>query len=86
MDGKNPFRSLPDRGAVTLSIQNTPFNKSFRVITQYKLTFGTLYTPRLCTIHTYIPEGVAEVSIFLRDTHVLPKLVRYEEHYKRDMW
>jgi hypothetical protein len=35
-------------------------------------------------IHTYhsrfIPEGVAEVSqIFLRDTHVLPKLVSYEE-------
>jgi hypothetical protein len=37
-------------------------------------------------IHTYhsrfIPEGIAEVSqIFLRDTHVLPKLVSYEEHY-----
>jgi hypothetical protein len=36
-------------------------------------------------IHTYhsrfIPDGVAEVSqIFLRDTHVLPKLVSYEEH------
>jgi hypothetical protein len=36
-------------------------------------------------IHTYhsrfIPEGVAEVSqIFLRDSHVLPKLVSYEEH------
>jgi hypothetical protein len=35
-------------------------------------------------IHTYhsrfIPEGVAEVSqIFIRDTHVLPKLVSYEE-------
>jgi hypothetical protein len=35
-------------------------------------------------IHTYhsrfIPERVAEVSqIFLRDTHVLPKLVSYEE-------
>jgi hypothetical protein len=34
-------------------------------------------------IHTYhsrfIPEGVAEVyQIFLRDTHVLPKLVSYE--------
>jgi hypothetical protein len=39
-------------------------------------------------IHThhsrFIPEGVAEVSqIFLRDTHVLPKLVSYEEHYRR---
>jgi hypothetical protein len=37
-------------------------------------------------IHTYhsrfIPEGVAEVSqIVLRDTHVLPKLVSYEEQY-----
>jgi hypothetical protein len=37
-------------------------------------------------MHTYIyhsrliPEGVAEVSqIFLRDTHVSPKLVSYEE-------
>jgi hypothetical protein len=40
-------------------------------------------------IHTYhsrfIPEGVAEVSqIFLRD--VLPKLVSYEEHCRRDRW
>jgi hypothetical protein len=32
-----------------------------------------------------IPEGVAEISqIFLRDTHVLPKLVSYEEHCRRD--
>jgi hypothetical protein len=41
-------------------------------------------------IHTYIHtthEGVAEVSqIFLRDTHVLPKLVSYEEHCSRDRW
>jgi hypothetical protein len=42
-------------------------------------------------IHTYhsglIPDGVAEVSqIFLRDTHVLPKLVNYEEHCRRDGW
>jgi hypothetical protein len=42
-------------------------------------------------IHTYhsrfIPEGRAEVSqIFLRDTHDLPKLVSYEEHYRRDRW
>jgi hypothetical protein len=48
-------------------------------------TYHTLqnhYLP-LSNIHTYhsrfIPEGVAEVSqIFLRDTHVLPKLVSYE--------
>jgi hypothetical protein len=44
-------------------------------------------------IHTYtyhsrcIPEGVAEISqIFLRDTHVLLKLVSYEEHCRRDRW
>jgi hypothetical protein len=41
-------------------------------------------------LHTYhsrfIPEGVAEVSqIFLRDTHVLPKLVSYEEYNTNDM-
>jgi hypothetical protein len=35
----------------------------------------------------FIPEGVAEVSqIFLRDTHVLPKLVSYEKHCGRDRW
>jgi hypothetical protein len=40
---------------------------------------GCLY---IQTYHSrYIPEGVAEVSqIYLRDTHVLPKLVSYEEH------
>jgi hypothetical protein len=37
-------------------------------------------------IHTYhsrfIPEWLAEVSqISLQDTHVLPKLVSYEEHW-----
>jgi hypothetical protein len=42
-------------------------------------------------IHTYrsrfIPEGVAEAfQIFLRDTHVLPKLVSYEEQCRRDRW
>jgi hypothetical protein len=42
-------------------------------------------------IHTYhsrfISEAVAEVTqIFLRDTHVLPKLVSYEEHCRRDRW
>jgi hypothetical protein len=35
----------------------------------------------------FIPEGVAEVfQIFLRDTHVLLKLVSYEEHCRRDRW
>jgi hypothetical protein len=35
----------------------------------------------------FIPEGEAEASqIFFRDTHALPKLVRYEEHYGLDRW
>jgi hypothetical protein len=34
-------------------------------------------------IVSFILEGVAEVSqIFLRDTHVLPKLASYEEQCK----
>jgi hypothetical protein len=42
-------------------------------------------------IHTYhshfIPEGVAEASqIFLRDAHVLPKLLSYDEYCRRDRW
>jgi hypothetical protein len=41
--------------------------------------------------HTYhsrlIPEGVEEASqIFSRDAHVLPKLVSYEEHCRRQRW
>jgi hypothetical protein len=41
---------------------------------------------RMYVYHSrFIPEGVAEVSqIFLRDTHVLLKLVSYEEHCRRD--
>jgi hypothetical protein len=40
-------------------------------------------------IHTYylryIPEGVAEASqIFIRDAHVLPKLLSYEEYWRLD--
>jgi hypothetical protein len=41
-------------------------------------------------LHTYhlrfIPEGVAEAQIFLRDAHVLLKLLSYEEHCRRDRW
>jgi hypothetical protein len=57
------------------------------------LTFDGQIILILINIHTYIhtyhsrfiPEGVAEVSqIFLRDTHVLTKLVTYEEHCRRD--
>jgi hypothetical protein len=46
----------------------------------------------LVLLHTYItltlvPKGVAEVSqIFLQDTHVLPKLVSYKEHCRRDIY
>jgi hypothetical protein len=38
--------------------------------------------------HSYlIPEGVAEpCQIFLRDAHVLPKLLVYEEQCRRDRW
>jgi hypothetical protein len=40
-------------------------------------------------LHKYhsrsIPEGVAEASqIFLRDTHVLPKFVSYDEYCRLD--
>jgi hypothetical protein len=40
------------------------------------------------TYHSrFIPERLAEVSqIFLRDSHVLPKLVSYEEHCRLDRW
>jgi hypothetical protein len=58
---------------------------------QKSLLFLSSDTGSKLSIHTYhsrfIPEGVAEVSqIFLRDTHVLPKLVSNEEHCRRDRW
>jgi hypothetical protein len=35
----------------------------------------------------FIPKGVAEASqMFLRDTHVLAKLLSYEEYCRRDRW
>jgi hypothetical protein len=41
-------------------------------------------------IHTYhsrfIPEAEAEVFQIFRDSHVLTKLVSYEEHCRRDRW
>jgi hypothetical protein len=38
-------------------------------------------------LETVLNGEVAEISqIFLRDTHVLPKLVSYEEHCRRDRW
>jgi hypothetical protein len=48
--------------------------------------FLTIESNNIHTYHSrFIPKGVAEVSqIFLRDTHVLPKLVSYEEHCRRD--
>jgi hypothetical protein len=62
----------------------------------YKLIQGVLvytiwstYPKPTYVKHTYrshfIPERVAEASqIFLRGTHVLPKLVSYEEYCRRD--
>jgi hypothetical protein len=51
----------------------------------------SLQAKQLLIIHTYhsrfIPEGVAEVSqIFLQNTHILPILISYEEHCRRDRW
>jgi hypothetical protein len=73
-----------------------------RLLSNYKYSFLLLKLKRkwgvfvsLTKIYTYIhtyhsrfiPEGVAEVSqIFLRDTHVLPKFVSYEENCERDRW
>jgi hypothetical protein len=50
-----------------------------------------IYNIMVTYIHSYhsrfIPEGVAEASqIFLQDIHVLPKLVSYEKHRRRDRW
>jgi hypothetical protein len=43
---------------------------------------------RLIVHHSrFTPKGIAEVSpIFLRDTHVLPKLLSCEEYCRRDRW
>jgi muramidase (phage lysozyme) len=62
---------------VTTSMENR------RVVTYYIYYYYYIHT---YTYHSrFIPEGVAEVSqIFLRDTYVLPKLVSYEEHCRRD--
>jgi hypothetical protein len=50
-----------------------------------------IQTYKHTNIHTYhsrfIPERVAEASqIFLRDAHVLPKLLSYKEYCRRDRW
>jgi hypothetical protein len=45
-------------------------------------------------IHTYIPLTIylqrdafaMSSQIFFRDTQVLPKLLSYEEYYRRDRW
>jgi hypothetical protein len=56
---------------------------------------GIFYVYTRSLLHTYINtyhsrfilEGVAEASqIFLRDAHVLPKLVSYEIYCRRDKW
>jgi hypothetical protein len=50
------------------------------------LFVSSIYNYYIHTYHSrFIPEGVAEVSqIFLRNTHVLPKLVSYEQYCRRD--
>jgi hypothetical protein len=62
---------------------------------KWKLKMLFLMFSTTTNLHTYIYtyhsrfilEGVAEVSqLFLRDTHVIPKIVSYEEHCGRDRW
>jgi hypothetical protein len=66
----NPYRTKSLRSAVHSPVE--PLNKV------------ELY---IHTTHSLSPKGLAEVSqIFLRDTHVLPKLASYEEHCRRDRW
>jgi hypothetical protein len=83
---------LPRRGHLVDGQQQLAGLISRRPSQLYYLTHKHLMlTELLSYIHTYhsrfIPEGVAEVSqIFLRDTHLLPKLVNYEEHCRRDRW
>jgi hypothetical protein len=51
------------------------------------LLFVLIYRIFIFLHSRFILEGVADVSqIFLRDAHVLPKLLSYEEHYGRDRW
>jgi hypothetical protein len=54
------------------------------------LTFngGKNWNSYIHTYHSrYIPEAVAKVfQILLRDAHVLPKLLSYEEYCRRDRW
>jgi hypothetical protein len=76
--------SLRDREALTQLLKE-PLPFMYNSKTSFDNSTLNFY------IHTYhprfIPEGVAEVSqIFLRDTHVLPKLVSYEEHCRRERW
>jgi hypothetical protein len=65
-------------------------NKNINILENTNLEFDAkrFASAYIHTFHSrFIPEGVAEVSqIFLRDTHVSPKLVSYEEHYRRDRW
>jgi hypothetical protein len=74
--GHNCFNFI----AVDLVQRTFIFKRSFNLF-QIEHTYIHAYHSR------FILEGVAEASqIFLRDTHVLPKLVGYEEHCSRDRW
>jgi hypothetical protein len=75
-----------------VDIYSLIWNISNKQLITYSCTSGNmklkLFTSYIHTYHSrFIPEGVAEVTqIFLRDTYVLPKLVSYEEHCRRDRW
>jgi hypothetical protein len=61
------------------------YKKSLAMSEKNQLFYKKKLKSEVRYIHTYhsllISEGVAELSqIFFRDTHVLPKLVSYEEH------
>jgi hypothetical protein len=78
-------------GTVTVCLDKCPgVSSPFGCLRPKKGTFEhtKTHSPYIHTYHShFIPEGAADASqIFLRDTHVLPKLVSYEEHCRRDRW
>jgi hypothetical protein len=65
------------------------YNNTMRCcLTTQNISFLMMVLKKETYIHTYhsrlIPEGVAEATHILpRDTHVLPKLLSYEEYCRR---
>jgi hypothetical protein len=80
----------------TLWVLYPSYSKGISVIIEMQVYCCWLYLPGPFEntqkyIHTYrsrfIPERLAEASqIFLRDAHVLPKLLSYEEYCSLDSW